>query len=211
MKEQDKKAIVARYNERLAEHGGNVEALACGGRDRQQLRFAILAEIADLSGATILDVGCGFGDFLEYLDKKKIAIGTYKGVEINPDLIAEAKRRYVHRPETIFEVVDVTEEGFDERYDYVVAGSTFNNVLNEGNMAFLERTLPRLFSLARKGVSINFQTDYVDFKRDDLFYYNPEKVFSLCKSITKRVTLRHDYPLYDFTVYLYPDFEGWGR
>ena len=48
-------------------------------------------------------------------------------------------------------------------------------------------------------------TDYVDYKDERLFYFNPGKVFSMCKKITKRVCLRHDYMPYEFAVYLYKD------
>jgi len=53
-------------------------------------------------------------------------------------------------------------------------------------------------------------SSYVDFEQPDVCHYEPERVFSLSKQLTKRVSLRHDYPLYEFCVYLYPDFQGWG-
>ena len=54
-------------------------------------------------------------------------------------------------------------------------------------------------------------TAYVDFREDRLFYYSPEEIFRFSKTLTKRVLLRHDYPLFEFTVYLYKDFAGWKK
>ena len=65
------------------------------------------------------------------------------------------------------------------------------------------------FRTAKKGVAVDLLTSYVDFKKDHLHYYQPETVFSFAKQLTRRVTLRHDYPLFEFCVYLHPSFDGW--
>ena len=209
MRTEDKERINQRYAERLAKYGATVESLALGGKERQYLRFDVLCGVSDLNGKSILDVGCGFGDLVAFLEERGIRFKEYVGVDINPELIAEAERRHGTKENVRFAVQDVTEEGFDERFDIVVAGSVFNNRLSEENMQFIERILPRLFRIAKEGVAINFMTDYVDFKSPDVYHYSPEKVFAVCKRLTKRVALRHDYPLYDFAVYLYPDFTPW--
>jgi hypothetical protein len=54
-------------------------------------------------------------------------------------------------------------------------------------------------------------TAYVDFQEPRLFYYHPEEIFRYAKSLTKRVTLRHDYPAYEFAIFLYQDFTGWRK
>ena len=88
--------------------------------------------------------------------------------------------------------------GKDVEGSYVVSGP-----------AVIAEQLPD--SHPSKKLAIDFVTNYVDFKEDYLIYHSPEAMFRLAKSLTKRVVLRHDYPLYEFCLYLYPDFHAWGR
>ena len=104
-------------------------------------------------------------------------------------------------------------ENFNEPVDYIVSTSSFNNKLNEeSNYDFVDKLLKKCYSIAKKGVAIDFLSSYVDYRvDDDVFYYEPEQLFSRAKKITKRVCIRHDYKLFEFCLYMYPDFEGWKK
>ena len=68
-----------------------------GGAERQYLRFKTTLDAAVLFGeelTSILDIGCGFGDFCFYLKNLKSSI-KYTGVDINESLIGVAKRSFV--------------------------------------------------------------------------------------------------------------------
>jgi len=58
--------------------------------DDQELRFKVLCDIADLSGSSVCDVGCGFGDLLPYL-RTHFADITYTGIDISPSLVHKAR------------------------------------------------------------------------------------------------------------------------
>jgi hypothetical protein len=60
-----------------------------------------------------------------------------------------------------------------------------------------------MFDLCNIGIGINMTTDYVDYKEDYLYYYSPEKMFSYSKILSKYTTLKHDSPLYEFTLFIY--------
>ena len=95
-------------------------------------------------------------------------------------------------------------------FDYIVSTSSFNLPLEfEDNYSFISTLLGSCYQHAKKAVSVDFLSSYVDFESVDGFHYEPEKIFKISKSITKRVKLRHDYPLFEFAVYLFKDFEGW--
>jgi hypothetical protein len=58
-------------------------------------------------------------------------------------------------------------------------------------------------TLARRGFAFNALTSYADSekKRADLYYADPGYWFDFCKrGHSRRVTLLHDYPLYEFTL-----------
>ena len=152
-----------------------------------------------------MDIGCGFGDFYGYLCANGMNV-KYVGYDINPKLIEIAKIKY---PNAKFEVKDIQEKSFP-RFDYIVSSNAFNLRLDEGeNYVFVEEVLRICYEHANRGVAVDFLTSYCDYESLEVFHYNPESIFAIVKKITKRVALRHDYPLFEFCVYLYPDFKGW--
>jgi len=208
MDNRDKQRIIARYDQRLAQHpDDDARALAVGADGRHAMALQCLVDVGIASGTTVLDVGCGLGALHEHILTNDI-VCAYTGYDINPQLIEAAQRRH---PNAAFEVRDVLEEDFPE-FDFIVSSSSFNLKLeHEDNYAFIERMLRTMHRHSRRAVAVDLMTSYVDFKRPDVFYYEPERVLAIAKGITKRVTLRHDLPVFQFCVYLYPDFEGWAR
>ena len=208
MNEADKAEIKSRYRDRLKQHGAGIQALASGTPERQQTRFGVLAEIGDLEGASVLDLGCGFADFHQYLLNQGIQ-SRYTGYDICPEFVELAAERF---PESRFEVRDVQVDGIPEKFDYIICSQTFNNRLaHEDNLKLMQDVLRISYEASEKGVAMDMLTSYVDFREDRLFYYSPEEIFRFSKTLTKRVTLRHDYPLFEFAVYLYKDFAGWKK
>jgi len=207
MDEQDKILIQERYKERLIKYGPGIKALASGIESRRTVRFDILAEIGISEGSSVLDVGCGLADFYAHLIGKGINV-QYTGIDIVPELIDEARIAY---PALDLRTLDLQDNPFPAgSYDYVVSSQVFNLRLEkEKNEALVQDMLRVMFNIARSGVAIDLLTSYVDFQQEHLYYYQPEKLFSFAKQLTRRVTLRHDYPLFEFCIYLYPDFEGW--
>ena len=206
----DKKRIIDRYNKRLDIYGDKIESLASGNQLRREIRFNILNDVGNLKNKKIIDLGCGFGDLIPYLDNKLGANNyEYVGVDINDRILEISKSKY---PEKKFLCQDILSNDFNEIADYVISTSTFNNkLIDESNYSFIKKILNKCYSISNCGVAVDFMTSYVDYKiDDDVFYYKPEEIFKISKSITKRVTLRHDYKLFDFCIYLYKDFDGWG-
>ncbi len=205
MHKKDLDRIIQRYNKRLEKHGGTIDTMASGTKERRNIRFKILKEVGIKDGDSILDLGCGFGDFTDYLDRNNLDV-EYTGYDINPSLIEVAREKY---PTRNFEVKDVLSEDFPT-FDFIVSSSCFNLPLrHQNNYDFIEDILKTCYAHAVKGVSVDFLSSFVDFKSEEGFHYDPSNVFNIAKSITKRVQLRHDYPLFEFNIYLYKDFKGW--
>ena len=207
MNETDKQRIIARYNKRLEQFGATIEALASGNENRRAMRFNTLLEAGVQPGDHILDLGCGFGDLYAFTQQLGLDI-KYTGIDINPNLVAEAQQRF---PGVDFRTADIQHDAIGQ-FDFVLSTSCFNlKMQHQDNYTFAGDILQAAYKCARKGVAIDFLTSYVDFKgnAEEAFYYEPEKMFPVAKAITRRVTLRHDYPLFEFCLYLYPDFEGW--
>ncbi len=205
MKQGDRENIIQRYNTRFAKYGYDIRTLASGTEERRRIRFQVLCEIGLTEGCSVLDIGCGFGDFYTYLREHNIEV-QYVGYDINPKLIEVAREKH-HSAK--FAVKDIQTSPFPD-FDFIVSSSAFNLRLSEqDNYVFVEDILKVCYVHAKHGIAIDFLSSYVDFESPEAFHYSPERVFSIAKKITKRVCLRHDYPLYEFCIYLYPDFQGW--
>jgi SAM-dependent methyltransferase len=207
MKEKDKEWINQRYSDRIKGENFSYEALRSGPWERREMRFQILTEIGIKPGDSVLDLGCGYGDLYDYFQRINCPV-DYTGFDINPDFIEMAKSKY---PGVNFQVIDVINQEYPH-FDWVISTTCFNLKLKEqDNYEFVDELLSSVYTHAKKGVAIDFLTNYVDFETDHGFHYSPEKVFGLAKKYTKCVTLRHDYPIFEFCMYLFPDFTGWAK
>jgi SAM-dependent methyltransferase len=210
MHKKDKALIIKRYQNRFIEHGNSITALSSGIKERQSIRFSLLQQIGDLSGMSILDVGCGFADFYQHLISSGCKV-KYTGVDIVPEFIKENEKSF---PDGNFYCEDIFESKFlvNNKFDYIICSQVFNNKLEfTDNNELVKKVISQLYASANCGLAIDFVTSYVDFKEDRLFYYSPEELFSFAKSLTKKVILRHDYPLFEFCLFIYPDFKGWSE
>ena len=67
----------------------------------QLARFNALYNINDLNNHTVLDLGCGIGDFLELLNENKI-VCNYTGIDHLKDFIEFAAEKYKLQTNTCF-------------------------------------------------------------------------------------------------------------
>jgi SAM-dependent methyltransferase len=200
----DKLNILKRYDSRIMNFGVSEETLAIGPIEHQVQRYNVLLEVGIKSGDTVLDIGCGLGGFYNFLIASGIKV-KYIGIDINTRYIDECKRRF---PEASFFVGEIHQFS-DIACDYVVSSSTFNLNLETDNYEFLLRVIGDSYNCAKKGVAIDFLSTYAESKKPGIFYYDPARVFAIARNYTKRICIRHDYPLFEFTLYLFPDFSGW--
>ena len=198
--EADVAFVRGRYEARVARLGVTRETLHSGSVEAQHARFAVHASALPSSGASVLDIGCGLGDFYAYLQCDGF-IGSYTGIDIVPAYVEQCRR--VH-PECVFEVANPAGEGISGDYDTVVLCQTLNTRLPAGNnLEVMGAALAEAFRHARHSVSFDMLSTYVDYREDDLFYYPPDEILALAKELTRWVVLRHDYRPYEFSVQLY--------
>lgn len=195
---EDRQRVIDFYDNRYDQFGGDVKSVGWGDIESQRLRFKILTEIAALSGQRICDLGCGFGDLYSYL-KEHFKNIEYLGIDLSEKLIGEARDRY---PKTVFEVRDILKELPQEKFDYVLSSGALSFKM-KSHEKYIERMLEAMMAMSTKGVAVNFLSSYVDYKLDKNFHLSPEKAIKMGRQLTRFVAVRHDYPLYEFTMYLY--------
>ena len=200
----DEKRISDIYNGRLKEGLSDHKSVGWGSKESQYLRFKILTEIDELSKNNVLDVGCGLGELFNFFTKNSIKINSYKGIDISKDLILEAQKRFDKEKKATFEFTNIDKLQGHESYDYIFLSGALNLKV-ENNLLYAKRVIKKMFSQCKKGVACNFLSSYSDFSLEKDYHYSPEELFSYSKGLSTRVVLRHDYPLYEFTLYIYKD------
>src|SRR4030042_2838585 len=99
------KGLIDFYAGNVNRYKNDIKSVAWGSRESQEKRFEVLSQIALLNGKTVLDVGCGLGDFYIWL-KRKYSDIRYTGIDIIPSMIEIALKNY---PEARFYVQDILE------------------------------------------------------------------------------------------------------
>jgi SAM-dependent methyltransferase len=204
VKIEDRLDCVDRYEKRLREFGYSPETLGWGLQGRQEVRFSILAELAVRKPkSSVLDVGCGFCDLFDFLDRRGWR-GHYTGIDIVPGLLKVARQR--HAGLDVREV-DITDEHAElGEYDFVISSGIFNAKLPSGNNDIhVKAALQSMFRYCRYATCVDFLSSYVDFQKPGANHTDPGWAFAQAKQLTRNVLLRHDYMPFEFAVFLFRD------
>ena len=189
------------YNQNVKKHKDGIKSVAWGSKESQQKRFEILSQIANLEGQSVLDVGCGLGDFYGWLRNIYSDIG-YTGIDITPSMIEIALKSF---PGTKFKVQNILElKKVRPTYDYVFASGIFNRRIRR-HKDFVMETVERMFALSNRGIAFNIMSTKADFMEKNEHYADPCKMLNFCMNLSRRFVLRHDYMPHDFTIYVYKE------
>ncbi|MEQ9143011.1 MAG: hypothetical protein RLO08_01505 [Parvibaculaceae bacterium] len=63
-------------------------------------------------------------------------------------------------------------------------------------------TIGASIGAARKGVAFNVMSTLVDWEREDLFHWPFDRMVACLSPLTRHLTMRADYGLREYTVYL---------
>ena len=193
-------AMVYRFhNERTAEFGaGTSQALGWKGDNSQQARFAMLAGIGNMDGCSVLDAGCGHGDFRAYLGKKYPQM-RYAGIDMIEAFITVAIQRHAHLSETAFYYGDFLEAELPSM-DYVLASGSLSYRSADAN--FIYKAIAKLFNTCRIAFGFNLLSK-IDYPDSLLATYQPEDIVKHCRTLSDKVLLHEGYFERDFTVWMY--------
>ena len=179
------------YADLYAKWGHSFKALHWSSPQNQEKRFEILAQIGDLDGCKILDLGCGFGDFYAYLKRTGVHC-HYTGYDTMQEFINKAAREF---GEASFAAKSIFEN--KASFDYILASGLFAF----GNKTFFFETLERALKFAVRGLGFNLFKPQND-KR--FFYMEKDEILFFLKGLDLgRVVIKDGYLNGDTTFFLY--------
>ena len=204
---------IKRYSKRYNKLGYNVKTLGWGSDEQQEYRFTQTL-YANLNQKTILDIGCGFGDYYSFIKKNKIGIKKYIGLDINTDLIDEAKKIHKTDKITSFKVcniIDDTSNTDKPKADIGVMLGVLNfNLKNSfNNYDYSKLIIKKAFDMVSHLLIVDFLSEYRTKsypKEDFVFYHDPVKMFQFALTLSDNIILKHNYmpiPQKEFMLFIY--------
>ncbi|MFA5997446.1 MAG: class I SAM-dependent methyltransferase [Candidatus Paceibacterota bacterium] len=194
----DKKKITAFYEDVYAKYGTDARSVHWADEHNQLVRFETLSKIANLSGKSVLDVGCGLGDLYKYFVSHSIPV-DYSGIDIVPTFIDRARERF---PDGRFLCGDA--ETLNTEYDYVLASGVLSFVIPNDKEHYFAM-IKKMFDHAKEGLAFNMLNETAHPSDDTYLSYNIDEVAKYCKTLSPRVVVVSDYLPWDFTVYMYKE------
>jgi hypothetical protein len=182
-------AYLTPYLDAASRHGAGFSSLLWASPQTQAVRFTALTRLVGLNDKSLLDVGCGRADLLDFLLARRIKPAHYVGLEGVAKLAdaAEAKQHadamivradFVREPMRLFVGADVV---------------YFSGSLNTLDPATFYGTLRKAYDAATEQLVFNFLCSPELAGVSYLHWHQPNEVWAFCKTLTDDVRRLDDY------------------
>jgi ubiquinone/menaquinone biosynthesis C-methylase UbiE len=194
------KKIYELYKNLYSKYGNSPASVKARNTVQQSLRFKYLLECLSIkNNESVIDIGCGLGDFSKYLRKNKIKC-KYLGVDFLEEFIDVAKKKNKSDSNSKFTKLDIHKQKFPKNYDWLILSGLFNDKDKNSEKSMI-KIITKMFRASRKGIVFNSLSKYVDYEDKKLFYSNPNKIFDYCaKNLSKYLILKTNYQLKKNTI-----------
>lgn len=181
--------------------GRNAKALGWSGEEAQHKRFKVIAEAISFDDQHVLDLGCGFGDLLDYFHGQ-CTLGSYTGIDQHRAFVAAANQKFSNdghneRIPCRFILGDFSKMEL-KHYDIVVASGALNYRSRDED--YLSKTIKKMYAAADKALIFNLLNADAFPVQPLLVSYNKHAIYRYCKMLCSDVLLIDDYAAEDFTI-----------
>jgi len=178
------------YQKSVEEFGVSAQGVHWNNKYTQYKRFEIITKLIkkEITTSTIVDVGCGFAEYYNYLLTNKKKPMKYVGIDCESYMIKVSKRRF---PYNDFKQLDILQDDLVQA-DYYIASGTFNLMTPRE----IEIVISKCYFISNKGLIFNFLKDitFTDVTKND--------ILNICIKLSSNIIVKDHYLENDFTVFL---------
>ena len=177
------------YLKSFLKHGISPRAVHWNNTFTQEIRFEVITSfiVNEIKEVSVVDAGCGFGDYYLYLKKYNILPKKYIGIEkeIFFSKIAQTK--------TSQQIITANILKSDLiGADYYVASGSLNILQKDDFFKFIKRC----YEASKKGFIFNFLV------KNQFIKIAKEEILQFCGNIANEFFIKDNYLEYDNTIFL---------
>jgi len=185
---------------RAVERHGSADfrGLLWASRRTQEQRFEALLRMANPAGLSVLDLGCGCADLLDFLIRHDVTPRSYIGIEGVAELAAAARRKRLPN-------ASIARADFVADPSCVHAGADIiycSGALNTIEADDFYAAIANAFAAARRAFVFNFLCSPLLAGMSYLHWHNRRDVLAFARSLRARVPVDEGYIQGDCTIAL---------
>jgi len=176
------------YSESIKEHGICAEGVRWNNKYSQYKRFETITKRIkkDIQNSVIVDVGCGFAEYLNYLKNNNKLPKRYLGIDCELDMINISKKRFADEE---FHCLDVLNDDLPIG-DYFICSGALSILTYDQIQLFIEKC----YKNASKGFVFNALKN-LTFNNVKQF-----EIIEICKKYSQKISVFEGYLENDFTI-----------
>lgn len=178
------------YTRSIKEFGVSAQGVHWNSQFSQYRRFEILTKFIkkELSNASLVDAGCGFAEYFNYLRKKECLPLHYYGIDCEEQMIQIARNRF---PKLSLYVKDILKEPLIKA-DYYVCSGAMNLLTKAECFQFIQQC----YAHSMKGFAFNF------LKQESFNQIDVREVLAFCKELNGTYIIEDNYLRNDISIFL---------
>ncbi len=178
------------YAKAIEEYGVSALGVHWNSKHSQYKRFEILTKFIkkEIGQSSIVDVGCGFGEYYKYLEINNKLPQKYLGIDCEINMVTTCKRRLPYQE---FKVQNILTDNLIKA-DYYICSGALNILSIDEAYIFIEQC----FKSSNKGFIFNF------LKSQSFNQLKLEEVIGFCEQLCFTIKTKDNYLNNDFTIFM---------
>ena len=181
------------YQNDIKRYGCTARGLNWNSKGSQQIRFEVIYELLMpyLQHSSVIDAGCGFGDFYLFLEQRGTVPRAYTGYDVLLEALFVAQKRTKQHC--------IKCDILNDRLalaDFYVASGSMNILSREETFTFIRRC----FEACNQGFIFNLLKG--EEREGHFNYFLPEEIEAYVSDFAYEVQMYEGYMEGDFTVFL---------